>query len=159
MAFALSFDEFVMSILLAQGGVVTFPVQLFQYMRFSVNRMVAAISTVLIAATRRIALALQRAIGLDVLFGLKRRSCMMVALALVGSGATGSSGGDVQPNRLHRRDRAPGHVRLAPEVPNVALVEQQAARNPATGPASPRARACDSRGRSAAGGHDLNSRA
>lgn len=74
MAFALSFDEFVISILLAHGGVVTFPVQLFQYMRFSVNPTVAAISTVLIAATCLIVFALQRAIGLDVLFGLKKRS-------------------------------------------------------------------------------------
>jgi putative spermidine/putrescine transport system permease protein len=74
MAFALSFDEFVISILLAHGGVITFPVQLFQYMRFSVNPTVAAISTVLIGATCLIVFALQRAIGLDVLFGLKRRS-------------------------------------------------------------------------------------
>lgn len=74
MAFALSFDEFVISILLAHGGVVTFPVQLFQYMRFSVNPTVAAISTILIGATCLIVFALQRAIGLDVLLRLKNRS-------------------------------------------------------------------------------------
>jgi putative spermidine/putrescine transport system permease protein len=74
MAFALSFDEFVISILLAHGGVSTFPVQLFQYMRFSVNPTVAAISTVLIAATCLIVFALSRVVGLDTLLGLKKRA-------------------------------------------------------------------------------------
>ena len=47
MAFALSFDEFIISILLSHGGVTTFPVALFTYMRFSVNPTLAAISTTL----------------------------------------------------------------------------------------------------------------
>ena len=73
MAFALSFDEFVISILLANGGVTTFPVSLFAYMRFSVNPTLAAISTVLIFGTFLVVFALHRTVGLDVLFGLQRR--------------------------------------------------------------------------------------
>ena len=46
-----------------------------------------------------------------------------------------SSEGIRTPTRLHRRERAPGHVRLAPKVPGVALVEQEAARNPEPVPA------------------------
>jgi putative spermidine/putrescine transport system permease protein len=74
MAFALSFDEFVISILLSTGGMTTFPVALFTYMRFSVSPTLAAISTVLIVATCLIAFALHRVVGLDVLFGLKRKN-------------------------------------------------------------------------------------
>lgn len=74
MAFAISFDEFVISILLSQGGVTTFPVALFTYMRFSVNPTLAAISTALIIGTCMVVFALHRLIGLETLFGLRRRS-------------------------------------------------------------------------------------
>jgi putative spermidine/putrescine transport system permease protein len=74
MAFALSFDEFVISILLSQGGITTFPVALFTYMRFSVNPTLAAISTALIFGTCLVVLVLHRAVGLDMLFGLKRQN-------------------------------------------------------------------------------------
>jgi putative spermidine/putrescine transport system permease protein len=74
MAFALSFDEFVISILLSQGGVTTFPVSLYTYMRFSINPTLAAISTTLIIGTCLVILVLHRAVGLEVLFGLKNRS-------------------------------------------------------------------------------------
>jgi putative spermidine/putrescine transport system permease protein len=73
MAFALSFDEFVISILLANGGMTTFPVALFTHMRFSVNPTLAAISTGLIAATCVVVYLLHKAVGLDALFGLKGR--------------------------------------------------------------------------------------
>jgi putative spermidine/putrescine transport system permease protein len=71
MAFALSFDEFVISILLSNGGVTTFPVSLFTFMRFSVSPTLAAISTALIAATCVIVFALHRLIRLETLFGLR----------------------------------------------------------------------------------------
>ena len=74
MAFALSFDEFVISILLANGGVTTFPVALFSYMRFSVSPTLAAISTVLIVATCIVTVALHKLVGLETLFGLRSRS-------------------------------------------------------------------------------------
>lgn len=74
MAFALSFDEFVISILLANGGVTTFPVALFSYMRFSVSPTLAAVSTVLILATCFITLVLHKLVGLEVLFGLRARN-------------------------------------------------------------------------------------
>jgi len=73
MAFALSFDEFVISILLSQGGVTTFPVSLYTYMRFSVNPTLAAISTTLILGTCLIIFVLHRTVGLEVLFGLTQR--------------------------------------------------------------------------------------
>jgi len=73
MAFALSFDEFVISILLSQGGVTTFPVSLYTYMRFSVNPTLAAISTTLIMGTCLVIFVLHRTVGLEILFGLKRR--------------------------------------------------------------------------------------
>jgi putative spermidine/putrescine transport system permease protein len=73
MAFALSFDEFVISILLSHGGVTTFPVALFTYMRFSVNPTLAAISTTLILGTCLVVLVLHRLVGLDLLFGLRRQ--------------------------------------------------------------------------------------
>jgi putative spermidine/putrescine transport system permease protein len=72
MAFALSFDELVISILLAHGGVTTFPVALFTYMRFSINPTLAAISTALITGTCLVVLLLHRVIGLELLFGLRR---------------------------------------------------------------------------------------
>jgi putative spermidine/putrescine transport system permease protein len=70
LSFALSFDEFVIATLLSNGGVTTFPVQLFQYMRFSINPTVAAISAMLIAITGLLAWALHRLMGLETLFGL-----------------------------------------------------------------------------------------
>jgi putative spermidine/putrescine transport system permease protein len=73
LSFALSFDEFVIATLLSSGGVTTFPVELFQYMRFSINPTVAAISTVLIGLTSAFVWILHRVIGLDVLIGLQRR--------------------------------------------------------------------------------------
>lgn len=73
MAFALSFDEFIISILLSHGGVTTFPVALFTYMRFSVNPTLAAISTTLIFGTCLVVLVLHQLVGLDLLFGLKRQ--------------------------------------------------------------------------------------
>lgn len=71
-AFALSFDEFVVSVLLAQGPVTPFPVQLFQYMRFSVSPVLAAMSTLLIVATSVIILAFHKIVGLETLFGAPR---------------------------------------------------------------------------------------
>jgi putative spermidine/putrescine transport system permease protein len=71
MAFALSFDEFVISILLSNSGVTTFPVALFTYMRFSINPTLAAISTALIAGTCVVVFVLHRLIRLETLFGLK----------------------------------------------------------------------------------------
>jgi ABC-type spermidine/putrescine transport system permease subunit II len=71
-AFSLSFDEFVISVLLAQGPSTTFPVQLFQYMRFSVSPIVAAISTILILATLLILIVFHRVAGIETLFGSRR---------------------------------------------------------------------------------------
>lgn len=74
-AFSLSFDEFVVSVLLAQGPVTPFPVQLFQYMRFSVSPVLAAVSTLLIVATSLVIVVFHKIVGLETLFGSPRRRC------------------------------------------------------------------------------------
>lgn len=71
-AFSLSFDEFVVSVLLAQGPVTSFPVQLFQHMRFSVSPVLAAVSTLLIVSTTLIIIVFHKIVGLETLFGSPR---------------------------------------------------------------------------------------
>ncbi len=69
-AFALSFDEFIVSVLLARGGTTTFPIELFQFMRFSVSPVVAAISTLMIIFTLIFIIVFHRFAGIETLLGL-----------------------------------------------------------------------------------------
>lgn len=73
-AFSLSFDEFVVSILLSRAGATTFPVEMFQYMRFSANPTVAAVSSLMIAGTLVLIWIFHRLVGIEVLFGIMPKS-------------------------------------------------------------------------------------
>lgn len=70
-AFAMSFDEFVVASFLCGPGRITFPVQLFNYIRWSINPVMGAVSTFLILFTLFLAFALDRVVGLDTILGTR----------------------------------------------------------------------------------------
>ncbi len=65
LAFIQSFDELSMTIFVASPGTPTLPVAMYTQVSQSIDPMVAALSTVLIAGTVALMLAIDRVIGLD----------------------------------------------------------------------------------------------
>jgi putative spermidine/putrescine transport system permease protein len=63
-AFIISFDNFNLSIFLIDGNTVTLPVRIFTYLDFQFDPSIAAISTVLLAATVAVLAVAERTIGL-----------------------------------------------------------------------------------------------
>jgi putative spermidine/putrescine transport system permease protein len=64
-AMVVSFDEFTISLFLTGPGLLTLPVQIYNYVEFSIDPTVAAISTVLIVMTVILVVAVERWLGLE----------------------------------------------------------------------------------------------
>ncbi|MBT9260194.1 MAG: ABC transporter permease [Clostridiales bacterium] len=64
-AFIVSFDQFPMNLLLAGVGINTLPVHMFDYLRFSFDPTIAAVSTINIAMTLVLVLLMERLVGLE----------------------------------------------------------------------------------------------
>lgn len=64
-AFIVSFDQFPVSLFLVKPGIVTLPIQLFNYLKYSFDPTVAAAATVSIALSVTVVLLLERTIGLQ----------------------------------------------------------------------------------------------
>lgn len=71
LAFITSFDELTMSVFIAGPSTQTLPVKLYAYITNTIDPLLASISTVLIAMTVVLMLALERFYGLDRLLGGK----------------------------------------------------------------------------------------
>lgn len=67
LAFLYSFDEVVISSFLTSAKFTTLPVQIINYMEFSFDPTVAAISTILMAISLALMIAMERLVGLDML--------------------------------------------------------------------------------------------
>lgn len=67
-AFVTSFGNVTLSSFLAVAGTVTLPVQIFTYVEYSYDPIVAAVSTIVIAVTALVILIIERVIGVDKLF-------------------------------------------------------------------------------------------
>ncbi|WP_201841937.1 ABC transporter permease [Microvirga zambiensis] len=67
-AFVTSFGNVTLSSFLASSGTVTLPVQIFTYVEYSYDPIVAAVSTIVIAVTAVVILVIERAVGVDKLF-------------------------------------------------------------------------------------------
>ncbi|MGY4627098.1 ABC transporter permease [Bradyrhizobium sp. USDA 4486] len=67
-AFVTSFGNVTLSSFLANPGTVTLPVQIFTYVQYSYDPVVAAVSTIVIAVTVVVILIIERVIGVDKLF-------------------------------------------------------------------------------------------
>ena len=63
-AFNISFDEAVLSLFLRRPGLTTLPVQIYGQLEFSPDPSVAAVSTVMIALTIALMLAIDRLLGI-----------------------------------------------------------------------------------------------
>jgi ABC-type spermidine/putrescine transport system permease subunit II len=72
-AFIISFDNFNLSIFLINANTVTLPVRIFTYLNFQFDPSVAAISTVLLAATVAVLALAERTVGLTRLRSLSTR--------------------------------------------------------------------------------------
>lgn len=64
MAFIISFDEAVISLFVASSGKVTLPVEMFRYVEFRTDPLIAALSVVLIAIALLAVLVVERVVGL-----------------------------------------------------------------------------------------------
>jgi putative spermidine/putrescine transport system permease protein len=67
-AFITSFDQFPISLLLISVGNTTLPIQLFDFLRFSFNPTIAAVSTVSILLSVVIVLLIARLVGLESIY-------------------------------------------------------------------------------------------
>ncbi len=67
LAFLFSFDEVVISSFLTSAKFTTLPVQIINYMEFSFDPTVAAISSILMAISLALMIAMERLVGLDML--------------------------------------------------------------------------------------------
>jgi putative spermidine/putrescine transport system permease protein len=65
----ISFDEFTISLFLVGPGLMTLPLEMYNYTEFSVDPTVAAISTILILLTAGAVLTIERLVGLGRQFG------------------------------------------------------------------------------------------
>jgi len=72
--FALSFDEFAVAVFLSGPGCTTFPVELFQYIRWSVNPVIGALSTILIIFASTLVFIMDRMGGIEAIMGLESYS-------------------------------------------------------------------------------------
>jgi putative spermidine/putrescine transport system permease protein len=70
-AFVTSFDELTMSIFVSSAGTTTLPVRMYNYISNTIDPLLAAISTVLIALTLVLMIVLDRLFGLDRILGGK----------------------------------------------------------------------------------------
>jgi putative spermidine/putrescine transport system permease protein len=70
-AFIVSFDQVTISIFLTGPDVMTLPIRIFTYIEFAIDPMIAAVSTLLILFAYALVVALERAFGLDRVFGKK----------------------------------------------------------------------------------------
>ncbi|MBN9306986.1 MAG: ABC transporter permease [Devosia sp. 67-54] len=70
-AFVTSFDELTMSIFVSSAGTTTLPVRMYNYIANTIDPLLAAISTVLIALTLVLMIVLDRLFGLDRILGGK----------------------------------------------------------------------------------------
>ncbi|MGE5339269.1 MAG: ABC transporter permease [Gemmatimonadota bacterium] len=73
LAFITSFDELTMSIFIASPSLTTLPVRMFLYIEDTIDPLVAAVSTLMIAGTAVLMLVLDRLVGLERLFVGKGR--------------------------------------------------------------------------------------
>lgn len=69
LSFLTSFNNVPLSLLLNGPGVTTLPVQMLNYVEFSFDPVVAAVSTLLLAATVVVALVTERLVGFNKVFG------------------------------------------------------------------------------------------
>ena len=60
----ISFDEFTISLFLVGSGMMTLPIEMYNYAEFSLDPTLAAVSTLLILATTLAVLAIERTVGL-----------------------------------------------------------------------------------------------
>ena len=60
----ISFDEFTISLFLVGSGMMTLPIEMYNYAEFSLDPTLAAVSTLLILATTAAVLAIERTVGL-----------------------------------------------------------------------------------------------
>lgn len=67
--FIVSFDQVTISIFLTGPDVTTLPIRIYNYIEFAIDPMVAAVSTLLILFAYALVLLLERAFGLDRVFG------------------------------------------------------------------------------------------
>lgn len=70
-AFIVSFDQVTISIFLTGPDVMTLPIRIYTYIEYAIDPMVAAVSTLLILFAYVLVVALERAFGLDRVFGQK----------------------------------------------------------------------------------------
>lgn len=67
-AFVASFGNVTLSSFLAVSGTVTLPVQIFTYVQYSYEPVIAAVSAIVIAVTTAVILIIERLVGVDKLF-------------------------------------------------------------------------------------------
>ncbi|MFN8703024.1 MAG: ABC transporter permease [Rhodospirillales bacterium] len=67
--FIISFDQVTISIFLSSADVMPLPIRIYSYIEFAIDPMVAAVSTVLIAFSYLLVIILEKAFGLDRVFG------------------------------------------------------------------------------------------
>lgn len=70
-AFIVSFDQVTISIFLSGPGLTTLPIRIYTYIEFSIDPMIAAVSTLLILFAYLLVVVLERAFGLDKVFANK----------------------------------------------------------------------------------------
>lgn len=71
--FIVSFDQVTVSIFLSGPSLMPLPIRIYTYIDYSIDPMVAAVSTLLIGFAGLITVILQRSFGLDRAFGMKGR--------------------------------------------------------------------------------------
>lgn len=64
-----SFDEFTISLFLVGSGMMTLPIEMYNYAEYSLDPTLAAVSTLLVLATTAAVLAVERTVGLGKQFG------------------------------------------------------------------------------------------
>jgi len=70
-AFIISFDQVTVSIFLTGPDLMTLPIRIFTYIEFAIDPMIAAVSTLLIIFAYLLVVALEKAFGLNAVFGQK----------------------------------------------------------------------------------------
>jgi putative spermidine/putrescine transport system permease protein len=72
-AFIVSFGDVPVSVFLASGGAVTLPVEIFQTLQFDFDPAVLALSTLVVALSTLLIMAMQRLVGIDLVLPAARR--------------------------------------------------------------------------------------
>jgi putative spermidine/putrescine transport system permease protein len=68
-SFIISFDEFTISLFLVGSGMMTLPIEMYNYAEYSLDPTLAAVSTLLVLVTALAVLAIERSVGLGKQFG------------------------------------------------------------------------------------------